>query len=375
MKAAAQSRFAAPTDSSLPPRGGILQRKCACGRTPGSASECEEYGEKQLQRKARNSELETSNESSVPPIVHEVLRSPGHPLDAEARAFMEPRFRHDFSNVRVHTDAKAAKSALTVNAYAYTVGRDIVFGSGQFRLGTEESRRLLAHELAHVVQSASQPVTSAVTMDRGPSDSSEQAANQAAQRVVSGKTTVPVVSGHASSLPLLQRYAVPSNLACNEIVDWLNANSPYAPEWAETRCNYTFSGNASVSTSQQPGGTVTANVRGHNTLTVAVNCPIDRPEWNPSRRPNRDAEVAAWRAMRTTLDGHEADHRRIGQTWRSTLEGRYRAINFSVTGVDQADAMANARTELTSRQQTWMADAQAAQDAIDPFRGAVLTCP
>src|SRR5215204_5149289 len=64
----------------------------------------------------------------APPIVHDVLRSPGRPLDHAARAEMEPRFGHDFSRVRVHTDAWAAESARAVDALAYTVGRDVVFG-------------------------------------------------------------------------------------------------------------------------------------------------------------------------------------------------------------------------------------------------------
>ena len=89
---------------------------------------------------------------TVPPIVNEVLRSPGQPLDAQMRAFFEPRFGHDFSRVRVHTDAKAAESARTVNALAYTFGENVVFGSGQLRLETHAGQRLLAHELAHVVQ-------------------------------------------------------------------------------------------------------------------------------------------------------------------------------------------------------------------------------
>ena len=73
----------------------------------------------------------------MPPIVHEVLHSPGQPLDPATRAFMEPRFGHDFSTVRVHTDARAAASARTVNALAYTVGRDVVF-SGRALLSGHE---------------------------------------------------------------------------------------------------------------------------------------------------------------------------------------------------------------------------------------------
>ena len=93
-----------------------------------------------------------STPSAVPPIVHEVLHSPGQPLDAATRAFMEPRFGHDFSRVQVHSDTKAAESAWAVNALAYTVGRNVVFGEGQYAPATTMGRKLLAHELTHVVQ-------------------------------------------------------------------------------------------------------------------------------------------------------------------------------------------------------------------------------
>jgi hypothetical protein len=79
--------------------------------------------------------------------------------------------------------------------------------------------------------------------------------------------------------------------------------------------------------------------------------------------------------MRATLDAHEAEHRRIGRTWRATLEGRFQAVDFSVTGADAGDAQTQAQDRAASDQQTWGADAQAAQSAIDPFRGAVLACP
>jgi len=88
----------------------------------------------------------------VPPAVHEVLRSPGQPLDPVTRGFMEPRFGHDFSRVRVHSGAAAEQSARDVNANAYTVGHRIVFGSGGFTSAMQPERRLLAHELTHVLQ-------------------------------------------------------------------------------------------------------------------------------------------------------------------------------------------------------------------------------
>ncbi|MEP7219674.1 MAG: DUF4157 domain-containing protein, partial [Bacteroidota bacterium] len=98
--------------------------------------------------------------SMAPPIVNDVVGSSGSPLDADVRQYMEPRFAHDFSGVRVHTDAHAAESADAVNALAYTVGDRVVFGANRYRPGTMEGKRLLAHELAHVVQQrAARPET------------------------------------------------------------------------------------------------------------------------------------------------------------------------------------------------------------------------
>jgi hypothetical protein len=88
----------------------------------------------------------------APEVVHEVLRAPGQPLDASTCAFMEPRFGFDFSRVRLHTDSAAAESARAVNARAYTVGADVVFAPQMYAPHSLEGRRLLAHELAHVVQ-------------------------------------------------------------------------------------------------------------------------------------------------------------------------------------------------------------------------------
>src|SRR3970040_1609549 len=91
-------------------------------------------------------------EGIVPPIVHEVLRSAGQPLDVATRALFEPRFGQDFSRVRVHTDAKAAQSARAVNALAYTVGNDVSFADNQYAPEKANGRTLIAHELTHVIQ-------------------------------------------------------------------------------------------------------------------------------------------------------------------------------------------------------------------------------
>jgi hypothetical protein len=184
---------------------GVLQRKCACGNHTVAGGECEACRTKRLQRAA----ISSPPVGEAPPIVHEVLRSPGQPLDAGTRSFMEPRFGHDFSGVtlsaggqaetqaklflnqpgdahereadqvaervtskgqaqstisapkydfsqvRVHTDPRAAQSARAVHAFAYTVGRHIVFAGDQYAPGSIAGQRLLAHELTHVIQQKS----------------------------------------------------------------------------------------------------------------------------------------------------------------------------------------------------------------------------
>lgn len=122
--------------------GAVLQRKC---------SQCQEEEEEHRVRKLQRQET-APGPGTAPPVVHEVLNSPGKPLDQATRGFMEPRLGGDFSGVRIHADSRAAESARSVSALAYTVGRDIVFASGQYSPESAAGKRLLAHELTHVVQ-------------------------------------------------------------------------------------------------------------------------------------------------------------------------------------------------------------------------------
>lgn len=88
----------------------------------------------------------------VSPVIHEALTSPGQPLHAASRTFMEKRFGLDFSQVRVHADDKAATAARAIQARAFTLGHDIVFGGAEYSPRSVSGQRLLAHELTHVVQ-------------------------------------------------------------------------------------------------------------------------------------------------------------------------------------------------------------------------------
>ena len=140
-----------PAISSTPLQTHLFPRQCACGNHISASGQCDacKKGRLDLQRRAVDNQSEPSEVSSV---VHDVLRSPGQPLDPTIRAFMEPRFGHDFSKVRVHANAKAADSARAVNALAYTVGPDVVFAAGQYAPDTIGGRQVLAHELTHTIQ-------------------------------------------------------------------------------------------------------------------------------------------------------------------------------------------------------------------------------
>lgn len=191
LNGAAARSDATPAWSALQVAGWRLQRKCACADS-GTQGSCAECDGKPLQRQlaigpadapderdadrvadavmrgsagsgpvagsirpaVRRSAAAAAPQSAgvAPAAVHVVLSTPGQPLAGAARAFFESRFGHDFSRVRIHHDAAAAASARAVAAHAYTVGPHVVFDTGRYAPETSAGRRLLAHELTHVVQ-------------------------------------------------------------------------------------------------------------------------------------------------------------------------------------------------------------------------------
>jgi len=181
------------TPSFTPTSRLILQRKCACGNDVHAGGQCAACASKTstLQRKAERSHAV----DEIPAIVDRVLDSPGRPLAAETRSRMEGHFGRDFSQVRVHTDARAAESARAVDALAYTVGRDLVFGANQFAPETPAGQKLLAHELAHVTQ----PRDRSAPGVSQPGDAAEREAEQAAEAFVRSE---PVKPGAARGAPV-----------------------------------------------------------------------------------------------------------------------------------------------------------------------------
>jgi len=156
-----------------------------------------------LQKTAGNASVTAALEEQEPSPVKDVVGSGGgSPLDRDTRGFMESRLGADFGDVRVHTDGKATESARAVQAYAYTVGNDVVFQSDKYAPDSDSGQRMLAHELTHVVQQRSGPVDGTPAAGgikvSHPSDSFEQAAESTADRVMSSQA-VPTPTGGATS--------------------------------------------------------------------------------------------------------------------------------------------------------------------------------
>jgi hypothetical protein len=217
--------FHAPACATTKSAGDRSRTARAAIRTNGARSDpivdhpCPAVGNQALLRMAAgNRSADTRRgRTTAPAVVHEVLRSPGAPLDQETRAFMEPRFGHDFADVRLHTGQRAAKSAEAVNALAYTVGRDVVLGTGH-DMRSPAGRELLAHELAHVVQQGHAGYAEIPLRISQPTEPSELHAEQMAQSALAGGR--PVSPRSQSDLgPAVSRRVIPGRVECTAHTD------------------------------------------------------------------------------------------------------------------------------------------------------------
>lgn len=227
----AAERAAAP----IPRRIGVVQRKCAScgGRGAGPCAKC--AGDPAFDLSSPLDRRPTGEAVEAPAIVQEALRSPGQPLDQASRAFFEPRFGHDFSGVRVRTGAAAGASAAAIDAATYTVGADIVFNAGRYEPGSAAGRRLIAHELAHVVQQRTSP--SALPLTKGLAvgsacDPLEKEADFAAERIMGAAEPI-ILTSRAS--PAVQR--APAADAAPDGPPAKGRCGPDATQWFVTRAN------------------------------------------------------------------------------------------------------------------------------------------
>jgi hypothetical protein len=200
-----QSRPQSPSTLSTTPLPGGMQAKPVVGEAndppePEASTVADQLKMMRVPAAAAPQAL-----TEAPSLVRDVLRMPGQPLDPATRADFELRFGHDFSHVRVHTDSAAAQSTRDLNANAYTAGRNIVFGDGRFQPGTPAGRRLLSHELTHVVQQRRSPVSTTRDLDI-PGDVHERQADAVADVLMRGGAVAGLFdSGSGSACPPLQR--------------------------------------------------------------------------------------------------------------------------------------------------------------------------
>jgi len=185
-----------------------------------------EYG--RMRRVSPGRQLSIQREADGAPLrddaatlVQSVLNSPGRPLDARTRAFMEPRFGYNLTAVRVHADETAARSADAISAHAYTVGSHIVFGRGQFAPGAPSSQHTIAHELTHVIQQARGPVAGTpigggVSVSH-PGDQFERSAAAAADIAMSERGSAGGSAAPLAALPAASGSGEPVAL---QRVDW-----------------------------------------------------------------------------------------------------------------------------------------------------------
>lgn len=146
--------------------------------------------------------------AAAPASVQEALSAPALPLAPAVRGFFEPRFGADFSRVQIHSGETAARSAQEVGARAYAVGNHVVFGAGQFSPSSRSGQKLLAHELAHVMQQPAAPRRDHPITVEPSASGREAAARQAAQSALGGRPPSLARLGQAS--PVLFREEVPA---------------------------------------------------------------------------------------------------------------------------------------------------------------------
>jgi hypothetical protein len=125
------------------------EQACPCG---GGCPRCQANEGNPKREQTERAQAGNPGGTVVSPLVQAVLRAPGQPMDSATRSFFEPRFGYGFGDVRFHTGARAAEAAQALGAKAFTIGRNVVFGADLYQPGTSAGKRLLAHELVHVVQ-------------------------------------------------------------------------------------------------------------------------------------------------------------------------------------------------------------------------------
>ncbi|MBK1701467.1 eCIS core domain-containing protein [Thiococcus pfennigii] len=248
----------------------------------------------------------------LPASVEQTLARPGVPLEPALRREMESRFGHDFGRVRVHCDAAAARSAREVDAAAYTVGHDLVFGAGRYDVDTTQGRRLIAHELTHVVQQSG-PVVAVGRCGSGSCQAVQDHSMLIQRQSVAARADEPLAGDPPAEG--LQAAAAPGP-RCGEAIRWLpqspvpaDITADNANEFA-AKVDQALGGtphtdcNTSYDLERSAGGAVTK-------VNFVLETTIIRPRLGMSRASSADKKI-----MKDVVDfikRHEETHRDIAR--------------------------------------------------------------
>jgi hypothetical protein len=364
---------------AVTPAAGLLVQRC--GGSPCPAGGCAEHAERRPPLHRTTAPAGPEPGEGVPPLVHDVLASPGQPVDGGTRAFMEDRFGHDFSQVRVHTDARAASSARAVGALAYTVGRHIVFGAGHYAPGTGEGRRILGHELAHVVQQRGLDALPARAPLRvsGSEEPAEREAEAAAAHAAAGapvqrlRTVTPVVQRQAE--PYITQVSV--NLTAPQSVKLSWKGTPPSEPGTDS---FTCSTGKGYGNPEDPPGTCTRSCCSGEDVQCAPphdepgkrgSCctPIGSGFWTGTPRPEHNG----WKYWTPVEPIHTAGRRGIALHQHDEVTGqaighgcirmdeknaerifrfsRGKATNVTITGRAKVDCPAERRCDASGRRE------------------------
>ena len=338
--------FAAPSNQSFFKPNTVIQRKCAhCEGEDKQIKRMNAPEEKKMHKK-EDKELhrttdhkeddkklarkEATQSDTTSTYIHS-LGGKGQSLPDNAQHFFGERMEHDFSGVKVHTGTEAAQSAKAVNAKAYTVDDHIVFNKGQYNPSSHEGKKLLAHELAHVVQNNGSSVNRKV-QGSGKEKESDVAITGTAARARSkkahGQCEGVQVDGLTEFTPLPSSFSTKGKTKPSDVCD---ACTP--PECISSK------------------GTITSTFKSTITITLP-----DVPSGF-----SKCETKAVKKFIRTTLKPHEEQHKAAFKKYNGTVKTPYEYTGCKSGLTDYIQSIHN---DLDTQRST---DAIAASDALDPF--------
>lgn len=347
-----RASVAVKSGSSVPARGLLLQRKCACGTHSPGGGQCVECSRKKrpgLQRVAQQGTVATAPSFTVSPV----LTQGGARLPADVRDSLAPLYGNDLTDVRIHHDATSHAAASEVSARAFTLGQHIHFGAGQWRPQDREGRHLIAHELGHALQQRglSEGGTGTAGIDAADSPL-EREADQAADAALAGRS-VRIRPGTANGLHAkrLQREAIPGSAGIGSAAGGSEAESikrqvdPNTTVQIKRTVTERPCSSEPATMNETPSDKIFYWDRDANAIGMHYSVCNGRVKLSSKSEISYDKVVDSAKGLLTTLQGNPA----LGNNLGSLLENRLDQatirgsgdITLTVDGILQASIQSN----------------------------------